>query len=391
MASTSSDGTSWISPGEYFEAYRAGITADYSPHSETLRILVVFLCGLSLYNSVELVIIVFMTFTRFQGPYFWSFLISTLGIIPYSLGFLLKYMNITTGESRWLPVSIITLGWYSMVIGQSFVLWCRLHLIVTGQKGDKILRYTKWMILINIVCLHLPTTVLTFGANGIIDTQTFVVAYNIMEKVQMTGFFLQETLLSSIYIFETARILRTSLQPGTRRTMKQLVGINAVIIIMDLALLGLEAASLYVLETLLKSVVYGIKLKLEFAILGRLVKFVGGSRPGADLRKTSVEFVSTCHEPSRDNNGLDARDFVVHNTDIAHPSRSHPYSESLPSHMSPSSMIMDHVARFEHIEVVSTLQGTTSRNSPSLSNGNEVWKLLHAASCTKSQPSDSLD
>jgi len=96
-----------------------------------------------------------------------------------------------------------------------------------------------------------------------------------MEKVQMCGFFLQEVILSSIYIAETIRILRTSVQDDTIRLMYQLMAINILIIIMDLGLLGLECASLYILETITKPCFYSIKLKLEFAILSKLVHFVG--------------------------------------------------------------------------------------------------------------------
>lgn len=39
----------------------------------------------------------------------------------------------------------------------------------------------------------------------------------------------------------------------------------------------MEAASLYILETVLKGVVYSIKLKLELAVLGKLVQIAGGS------------------------------------------------------------------------------------------------------------------
>jgi hypothetical protein len=60
-------------------------------------------------------------------------------------------------------------------------------------------------------------------------------------------------------------------------TMRELIFINALIILLDLGLLGLEAASLYILETLVKGVVYSIKLKLEFAILSKLVNISGGS------------------------------------------------------------------------------------------------------------------
>lgn len=186
----------------------------------------------------------------------------------------------------------------------------------------------------------------------------------------MIGFFLQEVTLSSIYIVETIKILRTSLQPQTRKTMKQLVIINAIIIGMDLALLGLECASLYILETLLKGVIYSIKLKLEFAILGKLVKFVGGTKPGSDLRKSSVGFVTTDRKSSGADGKLDINDFVDLSrvrSDVTHASQP---SETLPARRKSSRIAgMDFqydMARFEHVEDVSTLQeGSTTASSRS--------------------------
>jgi hypothetical protein len=91
---------------------------------------------------------------------------------------------------------------------------------------------------------------------------------------------IQEVILSSIYIVETIRLLQASLRHETRTLMHQLVFINVIIILMDSALLGIEYASIYVLETVMKGVCYSIKLKLEFAILSRLVKLVrGADRP----------------------------------------------------------------------------------------------------------------
>lgn len=68
---------------------------------------------------------------------------------------------------------------------------------------------------------------------------------------------------------------------------------------MDLGLLGLEAASLHILEAILKGVVYSIKLKLELAVLGKLVGLVGGSRHRSEHSfcmsswKRRVGFVNT--------------------------------------------------------------------------------------------------
>ena len=153
------------------------------------------------------------------------------------------------------------------------------------------------MIIVNGVILHSITTVLTFGSNSnsLPDTalRRFVRGYSIMEKTQMVIFFVQELVLSAIYIREAIRLLKLSetvqgdaqsLENGTnhghlknahvRKTMFQLLAINVIIITMDLALLGVEFANLYLIETTLKGVVYSIKLKLEFAVLGKLVRLV---------------------------------------------------------------------------------------------------------------------
>jgi uncharacterized membrane protein YciS (DUF1049 family) len=155
------------------------------------------------------------------------------------------------------------------------------------------------MIIINGCLLHSVTTVLTFGSNSNSLTYTtlsrFVKGYSIMEKIQMVGFFLQEVILSIVYIKEAVRLLKLSQtvhdadvrsfdehasghahlkNASVRKTMYQLLAINVLIIVMDLALLGVEFANLYLIETTLKGVVYSIKLKLEFAVLGKLVQLV---------------------------------------------------------------------------------------------------------------------
>lgn len=299
------DSTSWLTPG-------AGLTPDSGDQAPALRVFVITVGVLAVYNAAELAVMALLTFKHYRGLYFYSVLVSGLAIIPYTIGFALDLLDVVGGTARYAAITLITVGWWPMVSGQALVLWSRLHLIVPkGPRGERIVRWTGWMILVDAVIFHLPTTVFTYGSA--VDGPSvgaFARGYDVMEKIQMTGFFCQEVILSSIYVVETFRILRTSLQPDTRTTMRQLLAINAVIIAMDLGLLGLEAASYYILETMLKGVVYSIKLKLEFAILGKLVHFVGGGqRPAGnhqigsgggeyDPRKYSVGFVSTATAPS---------------------------------------------------------------------------------------------
>ncbi|KAF9692332.1 hypothetical protein EKO04_009788 [Ascochyta lentis] len=272
----------------------AGITGGYTGNSLALKIIIAVLLGLSLYNAVELILLVLVTFQRYHGLYFWSLLIAGFGVLPYSLGFLIKFFQLLdpNQDAGYVAVVLLTIGWWTMVSGQSVVLWSRLHLLTNSRR---VLRWTLYMIIINGTILHSVTTVLTFASNSNELTPTilsrFVNGYSIMEKIQMVGFFLQELILSVIYIRETIRLLRlgesvhddvASLDDGSgqlrsaslRKTMYQILAINVVIIVMDLALLGVEFANLYLIETTLKGVVYSIKLKLEFAVLGKLVQIV---------------------------------------------------------------------------------------------------------------------
>jgi hypothetical protein len=183
------------------------------------------------------------------------------------------------------------------------------------------------MIICNAIVLHSVTTVLTFGSNSNtltpVTLERFVRGYSIMEKIQMLGFFLQETILSIIYIKETIRLLKLSQsvqddtrsfddsatigylrQASVRKTMYQLLAINVLIIILDLALLSIEFANQYLIETTLKGVVYSVKLKLEFAVLGKLIQLVR-ERTESDPSLSANPFsVSTIAYANARNNSL---------------------------------------------------------------------------------------
>lgn len=221
------------------------------------------------YNVVELVVLVLSTFRRWRGLYFWSLLLSgCVGVVPYSLGFLLKFFTEATSI---LSVTMLSVGWWTMVTGQSFVLYSRLHLVI---RDERVLRRVLYMIISNIFLLHVPTTVLTYGSNVDEPSRRFVHGYNIMEKLQMTGFTIQEVIISALYVWETVRMLRLGSERSKQKIMHQLVGINVLMFVMDLVLLGLEYANYYAIQITLKGAIYSIKLKLEFAVLGKLVDVV---------------------------------------------------------------------------------------------------------------------
>jgi hypothetical protein len=113
---------------------------------------------------------------------------------------------------------------------------------------------------------------LNWGSKYGSQTKTFGLAYKYIEKVQMTGFCIQEFIISGLYIWKTLDVLQAGEKRGVHRVMWQLFSINVVIILLDIGLLAIEYRDLHVLEQTFKSFIYSVKLKLEFTILSKLVE-----------------------------------------------------------------------------------------------------------------------
>ncbi|KAJ5793359.1 uncharacterized protein N7503_009337 [Penicillium pulvis] len=223
------------------------------------------------YNAIELIILCFVSFKRHRGCYFWSLLIASSAIIPHCLGYVLLFFP--TGVSPYVCVTLIIVGWIAMVTGQSMVLWSRLHLVL---QNTKVLWGVLWMIIIDAVLFHVPTTVLLYGTAAA-PSSVWDSGYNIMERIQLVGFCIQELLISGIYVWETGKLLRLRPEGRPQGILHQLLFINIIILILDVAIVAIEYVGFYAVQVMFKPVAYSIKLKLEYAILGRLVAIARGS------------------------------------------------------------------------------------------------------------------
>ncbi|KAJ6092728.1 hypothetical protein N7486_008017 [Penicillium sp. IBT 16267x] len=257
-------------------------------------VLVIVCSTLALYNAIELLVLIITTFKRRKGLYFWSILLASFGVILYSVGWTVDHFKPTIG---YIGMIIASIGWVLLVSGQSVVLYSRLHLVLSNAN---ILRAVLWMIICNGVVWHTSITILYFGStySPRRNESGFSAVFNVMEKVQMSFFCVQEFIISGLYIWATVDILWVA-SGNKRRFMWQLFSINVIIVIMDVALLAFEYKSYFTWEQGLKVVIYSIKLKLEFAVLSALVEFV--QRLGdTDLRSTSHCHMTGSPEPSID-------------------------------------------------------------------------------------------
>jgi len=242
--------------------YEGGIIATI-PVSMTIAVFF----GIAVYNVVEINVLIFFTFKRRTGLYFWSLLVASWGIIFHVLGFLLKFFSLCTNE--YVNITIITIGGTSMVIGQSVVLYSRLHLVV--QDGSKI-RWILVMIILGFFVFTVPPTILNYGSNSPNPTP-FLQPFAIYEKIMLFGFSTEECIISGLYIVETwktLQILKATRGKDIDRVWKHLIYVNILAILMDFTIIGIEFGNQYAIETSYKSAVYSIKLKLEFAVLNQL-------------------------------------------------------------------------------------------------------------------------
>lgn len=244
------------------EGYRGGIQVTL-PIAMTMAAFF----GIAVFNVLEINFTILTTFRKRRGLYFWSLLAASWGIPIHAIGFLLKFFQLCRNNNA--NVAIITVGWIAMVTGQSIVLYSRLHLIVRNRKK---IRWVLVLIIVDIFLFHIPPTILNFGANST-NPQPFLKPFAIYEKIQITAFSMQEFIISTLYIWEARKMLESIARvkrDEVRNVLYHLICVNVLIIVMDATLLGTEYANQYSIETTYKSILYSVKLKLEFAILNRL-------------------------------------------------------------------------------------------------------------------------
>lgn len=237
--------------------------------------LIASFCAVAYWMCIELLVLVYVTFKRHTGLYFWSIIITTVGIILQTTGYILK--EFAPACPAILTTIICKIGWVSNVTGFSVVLWSRLHLIV---QDTRILKGVLAMIIVNGICLHTPVVVFEFGLISK-HHDTYVLPMEIMERIQQTIFTVQETIISGMYIYFTSRFLNDGYASHTRNVIRLLVCVQALVIAFDAGLTTFDYMNMFTLKCTLHPFVYALKLKLEFIVLNQLLSIAKkGLTPG---------------------------------------------------------------------------------------------------------------
>lgn len=225
-----------------------------------VQILAMFSIGA--YNSLEVVMGIFERFKKYRGLYFWSMQVAAWGILLHAVPAQIRYIQ----NAPDLPMAVpFIIGWMCMVTGQAVVLYSRLHLVVHDVRH---IRWVLWMIIANFFILHIPMAVLFFNLGHIPLARPAA----IYDRLQVTGFAIQDTILCAIYIREALRALKPIFEakgPQGRRILYQILFINCFGILLDILIVIAEFKFHYIAVSF-RTVVYSVKLKLEFHALTQL-------------------------------------------------------------------------------------------------------------------------
>ncbi|KAF2420326.1 hypothetical protein EJ08DRAFT_26916 [Tothia fuscella] len=222
--------------------------------------------ALAYWISLELVLLAYCAFKQHKTLYFSAITITALGIILQTTGYILSKLISTSPQLTNLIITEI--GWIGNVTGFSLVLYSRLHLVV---RDPRILKAVLAMITTNAVVFHTSTAVLEFALVISPLPSTFLPAALIFEPLQQTVFATQESVIAILYIYHTARFLRSGYTSHkTRRGIIALISMQLFVIALDGILTGFFYAGWLVVKCMLHPFFYALKLRLEFVVLNQL-------------------------------------------------------------------------------------------------------------------------
>ncbi|KAK6953009.1 hypothetical protein Daesc_005306 [Daldinia eschscholtzii] len=248
------------------------------PWNLTVWCLLAVFTSLPIWMTVELTAWVLYAFERWSGIYFWSVLATTWGLSIRAVGFLLKFC---VPQANWILTYVLSeVGWVVMVTGFSIVLWSRLHLVI--PPSTRILRFVLAMIIVDGFLFHVPTVVFQYFMSNAATHARYLPYMDVMERVQVLAFSVQETVISSIYIWGTLQMLKLSLNSKAKNTLAFLIIVQVAVVLADIPVIVLDYCNYFTLKAVIHSFIYAFKLQIEFVVLNEFKRLANGGITGGN-------------------------------------------------------------------------------------------------------------
>ena len=178
---------------------------------------------------------------------------------------------ITTGPLWPIAEALFDIGWVGMVQGFALVLFSRLSILVLDWKAR---RRTLVMIIASAIIMHGTEIILT-TTNPFTSFAKWKTALEVVERLQVTWFTLQEFFLMGLYIKAAWHHLYDPNSEDdnaySRGTMRAVLFVQMMVAAINVALLMVELAGLFAIKGIILPFACAMKLELEFLALNQLV------------------------------------------------------------------------------------------------------------------------
>ncbi|KAE8378634.1 hypothetical protein BDV26DRAFT_292031 [Aspergillus bertholletiae] len=230
------------------------------------------LLAVAAYNCVELLYWIFSFFRRYQGCYFWSLLVTTLGMVIFITGVALSLAEVGPDA---VGIIAYPFGFLIMGTASAMVLYARLHLVTT----DRTPQYVLFFIIFTTCTLYIPISVIyLIGAFTGFATRPDLASFaEKFEHFVIACSCARELLLSGGYLWVASRNLKPVLDMKGRqgrRVIRELIFVNLFVLSTMVCLLVIDNTNHSSVKKGFGVLVTSIKMKLEFAVLNRLVTLV---------------------------------------------------------------------------------------------------------------------
>jgi hypothetical protein len=244
--------------------------------TEEVGLFVFPLLAIAGYNALELFFWIFDFFRRYRGCYFWSVLVATLGILVFVLGSVLQVFDLAPPA---VAHAILPLAIIAMATGSAMTLYARIHLITTGRTPQFVLA----IIIVTTCVLHVPLAAIFYvGVSS--KSITFHSFYEKFEIVVIMGSCVRELVILGVYIWAAVRNLKPVLVVKARegrRVVRNLLAVNVIVVCFEVVLLVMTFSQRQLIKMGCGALMNSVKLKMEFAVLNKLVTLVQSS-PGVN-------------------------------------------------------------------------------------------------------------
>ena len=265
----------YIPLAEYDLSYTAPVPLPWNP---TIYCFIAAFSAVPMWMSIDLTFQIFATFRRHTGLYFYSLMVCTWSITIRQVGRICIYF--VPGCNEIFSLILTMLGWVGTVTGFAVVLYSRLHLVTRNRI---LLRSILCMIIFSVFAFHLTTMLAQIGVVTKHQPR-WVSWYPAMEKMQIVGFTVQETIISIIYVIHTHKLLGGSYNETTRKSIRLLITVQVLCVALDIPFLVLAFADLFIIKATLTSFAYAVKLKLEFLVLNNLLEISRNGMAPRDIQ-----------------------------------------------------------------------------------------------------------